>query len=247
MRRGHRRSCERLWNVLLSSLWEKKKWHRNKELTAVEFEPGTLDPKSQSFQPSHEALDVFSWLKRLYMSLVSFFFYMDPWATYKNVLHLIPHGNAREDSAKRASTRENMAARAQLFYRYDTYTRRFYRYETVARELIRTENQEDRLYLLEDSVKNLNRLKASASNLLLEFFRGQSLINASVDRGFLFQVVTSLLFSTRVVFSLVPSYEGTNSSIVPSYEGTNSSIVPSYEGTNSSIVPSYEGTAWRFL
>ena len=53
----------------------------------------------------------------------------------KNVLHLIPHGNAREDSAKRASTRENMAARAQLFYRYDTYTRRFYRYETVTREL----------------------------------------------------------------------------------------------------------------
>ena len=53
----------------------------------------------------------------------------------------------------------------------------------------------------------------------------------SVDRGFLFQVVTSILFSTRVVFSLVPSYEGTNSSIVPSYEGTNSSLVPSYEGT----------------
>ena len=30
---GHRRSCERLWNFLLSSLWEKK-CNRNKELTA---------------------------------------------------------------------------------------------------------------------------------------------------------------------------------------------------------------------
>ena len=39
--------------------------------------------------------------------------------------------------------------------------------------------------------------------------------------------------SISFFFSLVPSYEGTNSSIVPSYEGTNSSIVPSYEGTNS--------------
>ena len=66
---------------------------------------------------------------------------------------------------------------------------------------------------------------------MVHFSRGQSLINASVDRGFLFQVVTSLLFSTRVVLSLVPSYEGTNSSIVPSYKGSNSSIVPSYEGT----------------
>ena len=63
------------------------------------------------------------------------------------------------------------------------------------------------------------------------FSRGQSLINASVDRDFLFQVVTSPLFSTRAVFSLVLSYESTNSSIVPSYEGTNSSIGPSYEGT----------------
>ena len=38
---GHRRTCERLRNFSLSSLWEKKKWHRNKELTTVEFEPGT--------------------------------------------------------------------------------------------------------------------------------------------------------------------------------------------------------------
>ena len=75
-------------------------------------------------------------------------------------------------------------------------------------------------------VSMLGRTSDAASN----FSRGQSLIYASVDRGFLFQVVTSLLFSTRGVFSLVPSYEGTNSSIVPSYEGTNSSIVPSYEG-----------------
>ena len=49
----------------------------------------------------------------------------------------------------------------------------------------------------------------AACDLFLEFSRGQSLINASVERGFLFQVVTSLLFSTRVAFSLVPSYEGT--------------------------------------
>ena len=26
---GHRRTSEKLWNFLLSSLWEKKKWHRN--------------------------------------------------------------------------------------------------------------------------------------------------------------------------------------------------------------------------
>ena len=57
MCRGHRRTCERLWNFSLSSLW-KKKWHRNKELTTVEFVPGTagseiteLPTKPRGFWP----------------------------------------------------------------------------------------------------------------------------------------------------------------------------------------------------
>ena len=91
---------------------------------------------------------------------------------------VIPHGNAREDSAKRASTRENMAARAQLFYRYDTYqyTRRFYRYETVTRELFSSvyhqnwKTKKDRLYFLEDLVKNLT----AASGFMLGLFRDKS-------------------------------------------------------------------------
>ena len=118
---GHRRLCERLWTFLLSSLWEKKSDTDIKSWPGWSSNRVPLDPKSQSFQLSHEALDVFSWLKTLFV--FGFFFYMNPWTIYKNVLHLIPQGNAREDSAKRASTRENMAARAQLFYRYDTYRR----------------------------------------------------------------------------------------------------------------------------
>ena len=42
---GHRWTCERLWNFSLSSLWRKKKWQRNKELAAVEFERGTAQYK----------------------------------------------------------------------------------------------------------------------------------------------------------------------------------------------------------
>ena len=38
---GHRRTCGRLWNFSLSSLWRKKKSDRIKELTAVKFEPDT--------------------------------------------------------------------------------------------------------------------------------------------------------------------------------------------------------------
>ena len=37
---GHHRWCERLWNFCCPH-FQKKKWHRNKELTAVELEPGT--------------------------------------------------------------------------------------------------------------------------------------------------------------------------------------------------------------
>ena len=71
---GHRRWCERLWNFLLSSLWEKKvtvteikswpRWNSNRV---------PLDPKSQSFQLSHKALDELRWLKRLFV--FGFFLY----------------------------------------------------------------------------------------------------------------------------------------------------------------------------
>ena len=71
---GHRRTWGRLTNFSLSSLWKKSdkevqswpQWNSNRVL---------LDPKSQSFQLSHEALDEFSGLKRLLIRLwyVSFF------------------------------------------------------------------------------------------------------------------------------------------------------------------------------
>ena len=66
MCRGHHRTCERLWNFSLSSL-RKKKWHRNKELTMVEFEPGTAGSEITELPTKHEALDEFSWLKRLFV------------------------------------------------------------------------------------------------------------------------------------------------------------------------------------
>ena len=158
---GHRCSWERLWNILLSSLWEKKSDTEIKSWPQWNSNRVPLDPKSQCFQLSHEALDMFSGLKRLFVFFGFFFFYMDLWTIYQNVLHLIPHGNAREGCTKRASTREIMAARAKLFYRYDTYTRRFYRYETVTRELFdllrlssELKTKKDRLYVLDNSVKN---------------------------------------------------------------------------------------------
>ena len=64
---SHRRTCERLWNFSLSSLWRKKKWQRNKELTTVKFEPGTAGSEITELPTkSHEALDEFRQLKRLF-------------------------------------------------------------------------------------------------------------------------------------------------------------------------------------
>ena len=58
---GHRRTCDRLWNFSLSSLWSIKKWHRNKELTAVKFEP--RPKKSLLFhQTYNKALEDFWWV-----------------------------------------------------------------------------------------------------------------------------------------------------------------------------------------
>ena len=74
---GHRRWCERLWNFLLSSLYEKKSDTEIKSWPRQNSNRVPLDPKSQSFQLSHRALDEFRWLKRLFV--VGFFFYMDPW------------------------------------------------------------------------------------------------------------------------------------------------------------------------
>ena len=59
--------------------FERQKWHRNKELTAVEFEPGPPGSEITWLPTKPQALDEFRWLKRL--SLVSF--YMDPWTIYK--------------------------------------------------------------------------------------------------------------------------------------------------------------------
>ena len=46
----------------------KKKWHRNKELTTVEFEPGTAGSEIRELPTnSRGSLDEFSWLKRRFM------------------------------------------------------------------------------------------------------------------------------------------------------------------------------------
>ena len=70
---GHRRSCERLWIFLLSSLWEKKSDTEIKSWLRWNSNRVPLEPKSQSFQLSHKALDVFSWLKRLFVFGFCFF------------------------------------------------------------------------------------------------------------------------------------------------------------------------------
>ena len=69
---GHRRWRERLWNFLLSSLWEKKSDTEIKSWPQWNSNRVPLDTKSQSFQLSHKALDEFRWLKRLFV--FGFFF-----------------------------------------------------------------------------------------------------------------------------------------------------------------------------
>ena len=73
---GHRRSCERLWIFLLPSLWEKKSDTELKSWLRWNSNRVPLEPKSQSFQLSHKALDVFTWLKRLFV--FGFFFLYGP-------------------------------------------------------------------------------------------------------------------------------------------------------------------------
>ena len=64
---------------MLSSLWERKSDTEIKSWPRWNSSRVPLDPKSQSFQLVHEALDEFSWLKRLFM--IGFFVRWWIWAS----------------------------------------------------------------------------------------------------------------------------------------------------------------------